>query len=251
MKKFLIILILFFVQVFFGQKTVLYEEKEQTIFIDYSKNSEFFKRRKEYQFSRKNEDSLVIEDLNNFKKQNSFKNIEIKNLPKKWVELFLFRGKYYTYYPCDFCGDVDNIEFENSMFFTYRCEYIELNKIEKSSQVKDNFSLEISNSENKGILNIYMIDLEKGVAVFETKIENENTYKLMLDVSKLDKFPMIVNDCKSKKREIFNQFETPNFKKILYRNSLNMNGLLEKNCKIRKIKFKKIAKPKVKLIKVQ
>ena len=214
MKKSLILFILFFVQFYFGQKVVLYEGKEQTVFIDYSKDSEYLKRRKEYQFSRKDEDSLVIEDLNNFKKQNSFKNIEIKNLPKKWVELFLFRGKYYTYYPCDFCGDVDNIEFENSMFFTYRCEYLEIYKIEKSRQDKNNFSLEISNSENKGLLNIYMIDLENGIAVFETKIENEITYKLMLDVSKIDEFSLIVNDCKSKQKE-FNGFEEPDFKKLL------------------------------------
>ena len=64
---------------------------------------------------------------------------------------------------------------------------------------------------------IHFIDKEKGIAVFESEINGEVSYKLMLDVTKINQYPMIVNDCKSKQSE-FRDFEEPDFKKLLNQN---------------------------------
>jgi len=214
MKKLSIIFILFFVQICFGQKKILFQEKEQTIFIDSSKNSDFFKRRKIYEFSRKFEDSLIIDTLKSFKKVNNVRDFDLKNLPKKWLELFVYKGKYYTYYPCEFCGDVDNFEIENSVYFIYRCELLDIYKINSFSKEKNIYTLKSSNKYINSTLKIYIINEKKGVAVFERNVSGEISYKLMLDVTKINQYPMIVNDCKSKQSE-FRDFEEPNFNKLL------------------------------------
>ena len=215
MKKIFILFILFFVQFYFGQKIILYKGKEQTIFIDKINNSEFKKKRVDFSFGEFDKQTYRY-SLENIKKQKiTLNKFDSKNLPKKWIELFQYKGEFYTYYYCDFCGDY-RLEFRKNMLLETTCEgpnIISVNLFRKENS--KTFSFERTNElGGKSSVIIHIIDNEKGIAVFESKINDEILYKLMLDVSKINQYPMIVNDCKSKQRE-FNGFEEPDFKKLL------------------------------------
>ena len=218
MKKPFILFILFFVQFYFGQKIVLYEGKEQTIFIDNINNSEFKNKRADFSFNEFDKQAYQY-SLESIKKNNIFLNkFDAKDLPKRWIELFQYKGKFYTYYYCDFCGDY-RLEFRKNMLLETTCEgpnIISINLLKKENSKTFTFE-RINELNDKRKVIIHIIDKEKGIAVFESEINGEVSYKLMLDVTKINQYPMIVNDCKSKQSE-FRDFEEPDFKKLLNQN---------------------------------
>ena len=121
MKKPFILFILFFVQFYFGQKIVLYEGKEQTIFIDNINNSEFKNKRADFSFNEFDKQAYQY-SLESIKKNNIFLNkFDAKDLPKRWIELFQYKREFYTYYYCDFCGDY-RLEFRKNMLLETTCE---------------------------------------------------------------------------------------------------------------------------------
>ena len=218
MKKPFILFILFFFFFYFGQKIVLYEGKEQTIFIDNINNSEFKNKRADFSFNEFDKQAYQY-SLESIKKNNIFLNkFEAKDLPKRWIELFQYKGKFYTYYYCDFCGDY-RLEFRKNMLLETTCEgpnIISINLLKKENSKTFTFE-RITELNDKRKVIIHIIDKEKGIAVFESEINGEVSYKLMLDVTKINQYPMIVNDCKSKQSE-FGDFEEPDFKKLLNQN---------------------------------
>ena len=218
MKKPFILFILFFVQFYFGQKIVLYEGKEQTIFIDNINNSEFKNKRADFSFNEFDKQAYQY-SLESIKKNNIFLNkFDAKDLPKRWIELFQYKGEFYTYYYCDFCDDY-RLEFRKNMLLETTCEglnIISINLLKKENSKTFTFE-RITELNDKRKVIIHIIDKEKGIAVFESEINGEVSYKLMLDVTKINQYPMIVNDCKSKQSE-FRDFEEPDFKKLLNQN---------------------------------
>lgn len=216
MKFFLIFILILSAQILCGQKKVLYKSKYQTIFIDDKANSNFKKIRSNFSFDdwdKKNFQNSLDSIKSNKITLNSF---DVGNLPKKWIELFLYKGKYHTYYYCDFCGDY-KLEFRKNMILETNCEGLSILPVSsfrklnsKTFEFKTFYDVQ---EDSKTI--IHLIDPKKGVAIFEKKIGKESSYQLMLDVLKINQFPMIVNDCPISKQNEFEEFETPNFKELL------------------------------------
>lgn len=216
MKIFLTIISIFFVQIYFGQKKILFQENEYSIFIDYSKDSKFKKRRTKFTFDKYDRQTYRY-SLENIKRNKiNLNKIDVQDLPKKWIDLFQYKGEFYTYYYCDFCS-IYQLEFRKNMLLETRCEgpnIIAVNSFKKENS--NTFSFEKTDEFGlKQEVIIHIIDEEKGIAIFETKINNESSYQLMLDVTKIEKFPIIVNDCSHSKHSEFKEFEEPDYQKLL------------------------------------
>ena len=92
----------------------------QTIFIDNINNSEFKNKRADFSFNEFDKQAYQY-SLESIKKNNIFLNkFDAKDLPKRWIELFQYKGKFYTYYYCDFCGDY-RLEFRKNMLLETTC----------------------------------------------------------------------------------------------------------------------------------
>lgn len=217
MKSLLIVPLIFLSPIIFGQKNVLYKSKYQTIFIDDEGNSKFKKEKSNFSFD--DFDKTTFENslktiINN---KIILKNFDIGSLPKKWIELFQYKGQFYTYYYCDFCGDY-KLEFKKNMIVETNCEGPNVIAVSYFHKINSKtFELKTFNESNESTKTIiHIIDFKKGVAVFEKLIGKESSYQLMLDVSKINQFPMIINNCPISKQSEFKEFETPNFKELLF-----------------------------------
>lgn len=141
--------------------------------------------------------------------------LNCNHLSDKWIPLYLYEHKYYTYMPCDL-GTSRRVFISNKEIVF---EGYELNKYKLNSKIncliKNNYKFSYTNNlKNKTSVVINIINEDKGIAVFKYTSNNKSTYHLMVDANKIKSFPIIVNECNDGKVPEFD-FEVPNFKKLM------------------------------------
>ncbi len=197
------------------------------VYIDTNRNSIFYKELADFSFDK-------YENMDEYNKQLKEKGIHLHKvttpgLPVEWVPLYLYKNKYYVYSPSD-KGELNRRILNDSLLIFWSIEgpipYVLLSVKKVNEQTytvhtKDVF-VQAGDFFRPEIVNIYMIDPEKKIAVWEYKSLNqkEYTYELYIARESIQKFDMIVNYCKTDKMSEFN-FDTPDFTKLLEKISIS------------------------------
>ena len=185
------------------------------VFIDPNKNSKYYKQLSYFGYGDKyfSEMAKILEDSAGKKGQSN----KLPYLPKKWLPLYLYKGKYYVYVPCDgiYIYKVmitDKYVCETEVGGLYPRELNSLKMINQTSYMNS----ETNYLWNEKDLRINIIDRQKGIAIFSaTRIEDSSThYRLMVDANKIRLFPVIKNECPEGKEPEFD-FDEPDFEKLL------------------------------------
>jgi len=202
------------------EKSVVYYH---ALFIDKNKSSKFYDAISRFGFDEYDEESYN-HSLEYLKAKNIILKRKIINgLPLKWIILYKYKDKFYTYYPSDFMNHY-KINITDTAFIDYASEGPFGSKIIDFTQIDSNtfrFHLTGGYKHNRELV-IHIIDSKNGIAVFEDKFTNsylekddKSTY-LMIDADKIRNFPIIVNYCKTMKQMEF-EFDKPDYKKLISR----------------------------------
>jgi hypothetical protein len=133
-----------------------------------------------------------------------------QNLPTKWIPLYLYNNEYYLYAPCEWIISIYNITDTLLIFYGWNdgdfgFPYDTI--IQKSN---NHYAIQdIKGFHNKEI-NIYIIDKEKGIAVFDFDYYEPCLY---IDAEKIRNFPIIVCECTEKYEEY--EFPKMDLKKLI------------------------------------
>ncbi|RYX81735.1 hypothetical protein EON73_04670 [bacterium] len=188
----------------------------QSIYFDNNKNSKFYKHINYWKFLEFDQESYK-ESLT-FLKKKRLKLIKVTPVVpwRKWVTLKQYKGKFYAYYPSDFYNHFKQ-SVNDTTFIDWTGEGPIANKI--TSQKK----IDLKTYEFKLIgfyakyrkLTIHIIDSKKRIAVFED-VDNkkEKHYYLMIESSKINTVPLIVNRSETEKQPEL-EFDQPDFIKLL------------------------------------
>ena len=149
---------------------------------------------------------------------NEFKDFPKGNLnlkfPNKWIPAYKYQEKYYIYKPCDCHNPI--IKITNKKTYQKCFEESEYKNIK--ILVKGNNYIEITYinfSKQKEKLKITYLEEKKGIAIFEfINNKKQSNYLLMVDLEKIKKLPIIVNDCKLEKVKEF-EFDKIDYKQLL------------------------------------
>ncbi len=191
------------------------------IFIEQNRKSEYYKDLSDFSFSKFEN----LDDANNVlrKKKIRLKKFNTLGLPKEWLPLNLYKGKYYLYAPSDWGNLGRRIICDSSLIFwfmdgptPYAFQSIKKYNDTTYSLRTRNYLYACEGCVSPEILNIYIIDKKNKIAVWEYKSEKEKNYTYCLYVSKenIKKFDIIVNYCKTDKQmEV--DFEEPDFARLL------------------------------------
>lgn len=193
----------------------LYSQNKDTIFIQKdSLNKVFFINNK------KTEYHIQLRDFKEFPK-NSFVSKKKNIVNGNWIPLYQFKNQYYLYHPCD-VGISQRIQISKGHLTIESFEYYDyaiLGKIIKYSNNHYGLKYKDFNKEKK-LLEIYIIDELKGIAVFKFREKDQVFFQLMVNAEKVNDYYVIVNYCEFSKIEEF-QFEEINFQKLLKNQSFN------------------------------
>lgn len=186
------------------------------IFIDTSKNSVFRNRITDYQFNEF--DSTTYFDglacLERPRQQRRFSSI--KQLPRNWVPLFQYKGKYYTYHASDWCC-IFRFRITDTTTMDHGVEGPEPSWIK---QIKDHgkgkFTIERSSLFGGDTVTIHIIDPKRGIAIlnFSSSPYTGGHQQLMVDANRAHLFPTIVNYCETDRMEEV-EFDPIDFSKLL------------------------------------
>jgi hypothetical protein len=207
----------------FFMDTTFYEgfHINHSIFIDYDTNNKFYDKVVSFDFGEFDESSY--KSSIDYLKENNLTLTKAKPVIPwtNWVILKQYQGKFYAYHPCDFCSHFRQ-SVNDTTFIDWGCEGPTANKIIKQKKI-DNTTYEF---KLKGVypqdrkLTIHIIDLKKGIAVFERTInatdtgDTETYYYLMIAADKVRSVPVIVNHCTGMKQNEFD-FDEPDFVTLL------------------------------------
>ncbi len=188
----------------------------QSIYIAKNKSTQHYNRLVDLNFGEFDAESYLM-SLSYLKEKNP---ILKKNIPilseTQWIPLVQYKKKLFVYYPCDFYSFY-KVSINDSTFIDWTGEGPIANHIINQRKGKKNtveFDLCSMYDPVKTII-IHEINQKKGIAVFETIYSNnERFYSLMIAASKINRVPLIVNQCDFQKQHELN-FEEPDFKKIL------------------------------------
>lgn len=191
-------------------------EYYHAIFIDNNKNSSFYTDL-EKNISSPFDSSLYFENIQALRKNDiKISRHKINNISKNWKLLYLYKGKYYVYYPSD--GMYNNwIDITDSIFLFYAGGEMIVSAISNFRQITSKeFQFRLTEDYGKvRKINIYIIDKKRGIAVFEYAQKNgQYKYELRVATNKIRNFPIIINYCEVQKQDEFD-FDKPNYKRLI------------------------------------
>ena len=195
----------------------LIRNENQKVFVEPSKKSQRYKTLSDFSFAEFQEESYQTQLSELISAEIEFKKMKYGQMPKKWVECYLYKGKPFLYYPCDFLH-YRAAMFTDSTFLEITGEGPQIYPMIAYEKRKDYRS----SIKAKGIEIIIhpVIIRGKSLAVFETYYFNQDEtekipiYILMTDAHNIYQLPMIVNECDYQK-EIEFKLDDPDYLKIL------------------------------------
>ena len=186
------------------------------IFIDTSKNSVFRNRITDYQFE-KYDSTTYFGGLQCLERPRNIQKLpRLKSLPRNWVPLFQYQGKYYTYHASDWCC-IFRFRITDTTTMDHGVEGPEPSWIK---QIKDHgkgmFTIERSSLYGGDTVTIHMIDPKRGIAIlnFSSSRYTGGHQQLMVDANRAHLFPTIVNYCVTDRMEEV-EFDPIDFSKLL------------------------------------
>lgn len=202
--------------------TFLLKEKRRigyhTVFIDTNPKSAFYRTITDFSFI--SDDAKRYASSLEFFKGQKLTRFTNRKFPRKWIELYQYKGKFYVYYPSDFYFEY-KIRITDSTYIIHTGEGPVANKIISFSKVDSStyrFRLTGQYGRNRK-LTVHIIDPQKGIAVFEENVDGQGkNYFLMIAADKARNLPLIVNYSRAQKEEEFN-FKPPNYRKLLNMNT--------------------------------
>jgi hypothetical protein len=183
------------------------------IFIDTAKISLYYDYITTFQFdetdSASYQASLDCMGLLSFMKYNDF------GIPRQWNLLYSYKNAYYLYSPSDYVNNY-RILISDSTYTDYYGTGPFAHKINSLTRINNRtytFDLSSCNDIQKKVI-IHIIDLQKGIAVFEDPAaDKEDRYVLMVRTDKAKEFPIIVNFSPQKEPEY--KFDEPDYEQLL------------------------------------
>jgi hypothetical protein len=135
-----------------------------------------------------------------------------------WVELKIYKSKYYAYYPCDL-GNLRRFAISKDRFRVLGAETDD-NRIITSKRLstgKFSFEIEDPYESKKRTVIFHIIDSKRGLAIVENVGEKQPyKYTLVVNTKELRQYPLIVNECSMKDSEF--RFMDPNYASLLKTN---------------------------------
>ncbi|VBB46924.1 exported hypothetical protein [uncultured Paludibacter sp.] len=208
MKLIVKILIFCFACPLFGQNkndTVFIEnDSVHKIFIDYNKNSKYYNEINNFKFDDFDK-STYKNSLKQLKERNQNLNKDKPVIPwKNWIEIEKYKGKFYAYKPCDFLFHY-KASINDTTFIDWTGEGSYANKIINQKKIDSKtyvFKLINTYYNYRQEVIIHIIDVQKGIAVFEYIFRDGEKRKFyMIASEKLNKIPIIVYNCNQKGEE--------------------------------------------------
>ncbi|MDR2835552.1 MAG: hypothetical protein LBV69_05045 [Bacteroidales bacterium] len=220
LRNILILGIIVLVVPIYGQEKVFINDeniKAKSVYIDNNRNSKLYDQINYWKFRYFDDDSYQYSL--DYLYEHKIK--LIKKTPvifaTKWITLKQYKGKFYAYYPSDFCSNFKQ-SINDTTFIDWLCDGIVANKIIDQKQIDSNtYEFNITGIyHNDRKIVIHIIDKEKGIAVFEetTNSDTEKYYYLMISSDKIRSVPLIVNDFSGGK-QLELRFDKPDFEKLL------------------------------------
>ncbi|TFF34326.1 hypothetical protein [Mucilaginibacter psychrotolerans] len=138
-------------------------------------------------------------------------------MPRDWVPLYLYKGKYYVYKPSE-PGELARRIITDSTVVYWWMDGPEVRPLQRAVKMK-NGGLSLQNTLSFDMhasnLNIYVIDPKLNITVFEdTAMPDAYRYSLYIPKESIKYFDLIVNYCETQKVGEF-EFDKPDFKRLL------------------------------------
>lgn len=188
----------------------------QSIFIDNNKDSKFYKSISNFNFHFF--DAARYKYSTDYLKEHKLALTKVKPVIPwtNWVILKQYKGKFYVYHPCDFLFHFRQ-SVNDTTFIDWTGEGPVANKIIGQKKIDSKtyeFKLAGIYDQDRRLI-IHIIDLKKGIAVFE-QITNgkDKRYYLMIAAEKIKSVPIIVNYCPTQKQTELG-FDKTDFKALL------------------------------------
>jgi hypothetical protein len=191
-----------------------YNPSYHAVFIDTNRHSNSYSLLETYA-ANSFDSAFYFEGIKQLNGSNKIKKIRSDNIDKDWSPLYLYKKKYYVYLPSDGMYN-DWIHISDSIFLWHAGGEMICNSIDSFKRIGNKqfqFSLLKANRHHK-VVNIYILDKEKGIALFEYPGEKQHPFELKVATNKIRNFPMIVNYCKNEKQSEF-EFDKIDFKFLL------------------------------------
>jgi len=143
------------------------------------------------------------------------KRFGLKLIAKEWYPLYLYKNKYYLYFPSD-PGETKWIKITDSIISELHFDpgVVEsiITEVNKNKEVID--IVFINRVEGRTRLKVHVIDSKNEIAVFEKVDSAQSIFTLMVAVDKIKQHPILVNYCIDSRVNEWN-FDKIDFKKIL------------------------------------
>lgn len=209
-----------------GQKNVqdilfIQVDSMQTIYVDHSRSNALYSLMDADAWTFLGINDLVYQNSLDFLKGNN--GFFIKKTPvlpfTRWLPLKQYKGDFYIYSPCDF-STFCSASVNDTTFIDWIGGNPTANIITEQKAI-DNTTYEfrltgVYDQDRK--IAIHILDNNKGIAVFEESVVGKPVkHYLMVSADKLERFPIIVNTCKTPKAHELD-FVEPDYAKLLKQN---------------------------------
>jgi len=184
-----------------------------SVYIDKNwKESPYFARLTSLDYT--NTDKAYLVDIKALQKHKKAERqpIDLGELPRNWIRLHMYKGKFYLYSPSN--GSPLRIALNDSTMIVNEMERtVDLvNNVEQTSKYV--YSVNVTNFKGQSYMfQIHLIDPARGIAVFENTFE-KGWYSLMVTAEQAHRFPLVINYTPNHMEPEF-VFDTPDFKELL------------------------------------
>jgi hypothetical protein len=184
-----------------------------SVYVDKDKDSPYYEVLRNLDYAKADKDYLQsIQELQKYKKTDG-KKANLGILPHNWVQLHLYRGKYYVYSPSD--RTQFKISLNDSTLITKGME----RRVDllNDAQQTGKFVYEINATDYKGqshSFRVHLVNKSRGIAVFEDLFE-KSSHILMANAEWIQRFPLVTNYSPNHMEPEF-VFDVPDYEGLIY-----------------------------------
>jgi hypothetical protein len=132
----------------------------------------------------------------------SFKKFDLTDLPKEWMPIYLYKGKYYIYAPSEWGNLNRRIITDSTMVYWLMDGLTPFPIMAVNKNKKDVYNFKIHSTYDSTVkqFTIHIIDPKNKIAIWEDIYKTEqNHYSLFIPRENAQNFDMIVSYCKQHK----------------------------------------------------
>lgn len=200
-----------------------------TVYIEKNRDAAAYRELTDFSFSKYQQEEFDVSYGILKKKHPEALPRRTSGLPQFWLPLYLYKGNYYAYAPCDRGFTGRRILSDSLLIYQYSdgpFPYLIDSIREVAPQhfiLKTTPPFNYADIITKPLeLHLYILDPENQTAIWASKDEKSNEYKFRLYVAAnhVGKFDLIVNECLEKEMEF--DFENIDFKALLKTNGFQL-----------------------------